>query len=177
MVNQQLMDFFEFDQADLEANQAGNFTQKQTTRILSEDKSRRTVSRIGGIVVLLMAAAGFFIALFAGIQTPDWGSRIGFGLGFGCIWPLVWGGLGYWLLANSFSKHVFRLARVQGYANIVRTVSHNSKQHTTIVRHQLHIGGTEFSVQAGIANVMMQDKEYIIYYIADSSEILSAEAV
>jgi len=177
MVNQQLMDYFKFDQTDLAANQTGKFTQKQTTRILGEDKSDRTGSRIGGIFLLLIAAVGFFIAVFAGIMDNDWGFRIGFGLGFGCIWPLVWGGLGYGLLASSFSKHVFKLARVQGQANIIRTESHSSEHHTTTVHHELHIGGMEFSVQGDIANVLMQGQEYILYYIADSSEILSAEAV
>ena len=174
MVTQQMLDYFKFDQADLQANQRMQFTEKQKARILSDDRSDRTWSRVGGIGLLFIAAIGFFGAVFAGIADNDWGFRIGFGLGFGCIWPLIWGGIGYMVLASSFEKHEFVIARVQGLANIVRTVSHNS-DHTTSIEHELHIGGQQFDVEGDIANVLMQGQEYIIYYIADSSKILSVE--
>ena len=175
MVTQQMMYYFKFDQADLQANQRMQFTEKQKTRIISDDRSDRTWSWVGGVGLLLIAAIGFFGAVFAGIADNDWGFRIGFGLGFGCIWPLIWGGIGYMVLANSFEKHEFTLARVQGLANIVRTVSHIS-DHTTSIEHELHIGGQQFDVEGDIANILMQGQEYIIYYIADSSKILSVEA-
>ncbi|MGC1378858.1 MAG: hypothetical protein WA821_21680 [Anaerolineales bacterium] len=177
MLNQQLMDYFKFDQADLIANQRGLFTEKQRARILSEDTSNRTWGRVGGIGLLFIAAIGFFGAVVACIQDSDWGFRIGFGLGFGCIWPLVWGGLGFGILSSAFSKHEFVLAKVQGRVNIVREESYSSSSHSTTISHELHIGGKEFSVEDDLANVMMQGDEYILYYIADSSEILSAEPV
>ena len=177
MLDQQLMDYFKFDQADLIANQNGQFTEKQRARIFKEDTSDRTWGRVGGIGLLLIAAIGFFWAVAAIITDDDWGFRIGFGIGFGCIWPLVWGGLGFGLLSSSFSKHEFVLAKVQGRVNIVRRESYSSQHHTTHVYHELHIGGQEFSVQEDLADVMMQGDEYILYYIANSSEIMSAELV
>ena len=177
MVDQQLMDYFKFDQADLNANEHGEFTDKQRARIFKEDKSSRKWSRIGGIVLLFIGAIGFAGAVFGWISDPDWGFRIGFGLGFGVIWPLIWGGIGFFLIKNSFSKHEYKLARVQGQVNIVRRESYSSEHHTTSVYHELHIGGQEFSVEEDLADVMMQGDEYILYYIADSSEILSAELV
>jgi hypothetical protein len=174
MSNPQLMDYFKFDQTDLEANRNGRFTEKQRQRLVQEDKSNRTWSRVGGLGLLLIAAIGFFGAVFAVIMDDDWGFRIGFGLGFGCIWPLIWGGLGYALISSSFAKHQFVLARVQGRVNIIRTESHGS-DHTTHINYELHIGGQEFNVQSSLADVLMQGDEYILYYIADSDEILSAE--
>ena len=50
----------------------------------------------------------------------------------------------------------------------------------TSVYHELHIGGKEFSVDEGLADVMMQGDEYIIYYDMDNDEIgniLSAELI
>ena len=177
MVTQQMMDYFKFDQADLEANQRMQFTEKQKAHIISDDKSDRTWGRVGGIGLLLIAAVGFFGAVFAIIADNDWGFRIGFGLGFGCIWPLVWGGLGFGILSSAFSKHEFVLAKVQGRVNIVREESYSSSSHSTTISHELHIGGKEFSVEDDLANVMMQGDEYILYYIADSNEILSAELI
>lgn len=176
MSTPQLMDYFKFDQADLEANRHGQFTEKQRQRLVQEDKSSRTWSMVIGVVLVLIAAAGFFGAVAGWIGDSDWGFRIGFGLGFGCIWPLIWGGLGFVLLSTSFSKHQFMLARVQGRANIIRTESHGS-DHTTHINYELHIGGQEFNVQSSAGDVIMQGEEYILYYIADSDEILSAETV
>jgi len=168
------MDYFK---ADLSANENGQFTEKQKERIFEEDKSNRTWSRVGGGVTLFIAAIGIFGALIAGIGDQDPGFRISFGIGLGVIWPLIWGGIGVALIKNSFSKHEFKLSKVQGQVNIVRSESYSSEHHTTSVYHELHIGGQEFNVEEDLADVMMQGDEYILYYIADSDEILSAELV
>ena len=177
MIDPKLMDYFKFDQDDLYANENGQFTGKQKERLFKEDKSNRKWGRIGGIVLLFIAAIGIWGAIIAGIGDPDPGFRIGFGIGFGVIWPLIWGGIGVALIKNSFSKHEFKIAKVQGRVNIVRSESYSSEHHTTSVYHELHIGGHEFSVEEDLADVMMQGDEYILYYIADSDEILSAELV
>lgn len=177
MVDTQLMQYFKFDQADLIANEHGQFTEKQKERIFKEDKSSRKWSRIGGIGLIFIGAIGLAGAIAGWIGDSDWGFRIGFGIGFGIIWPLIWGGIGVALLSSSFGKHEFKLAKVQGQVNIVRRESYSSEHHTTSVYHELHIGGQEFNVEEDLADVMMQGDEYIIYYIADSDEIMSAELV
>ena len=177
MIDQPLMDYFKFDQADLFANENGQFTDKQRARIFKEDKSARRWNRIGGIGLLIIAAIGFGGAVAGWIMDSDWGFRIGFGIGFGVIWPLIWGGIGVGLLASSFSRHQFKLAKVQGRVNIVSRESYSSEHHTTSIYHELHIGGREFNVNGNLADVMMQGDEYILYYIEDSDEILSAEPV
>lgn len=177
MQDPKLMAYFKFDEADLQANQNGRFTEKQKARLDAEDKSTRKWSLIGGLGLLFIAAIGLAGAIFGWINDSDWGFRIGFGLGFGCIWPLIWGGLGWVALSNSFSKHEFKLARVQGRVNIVRRESYSSEHHTTSIYHELHIGGQEFSVEEDLADVMMQGDEYILYYIQDMQEIMSAELV
>jgi hypothetical protein len=177
MLAQQLMNYFKFDAADLEANRNGQFTDKQRVRLAAQDKSSKSWSLVGGLGLMLIAVIGLGAAIAGWIGDSDWGFRIGFGLGFGCIWPLIWGGLGAILLGNTFSKHNYALARVQGRANIVRRESYSSSSHTTSVYHELHIGGQEFEVDDSLADVMMQGDEYILYYINDSDEIMSAELV
>lgn len=177
MIYPQLMNYFKFDQEDLIANQNGSFTEKQRLRLIEEDKSDRKSSLFWGGVLLAIAAIGLAAAVAGWIGDSDWGFRIGFGLGFGCVWPLVWGGLGYGVVKNALSKHEFKLASVQGIANIVRSESYSSEHHTTSVYHELHIGGKEFSVEENLADVIMQGQEYILYYVDGTDEIMSAEAV
>jgi len=177
MIDQQLMNYFKFDQDDLYANQNGRFTDKQKARLIQEDKSDRTSSRIWGIVLILIGAIGLAAAIAGWIGDSDWGFRLGFGFGFGCVWPLVWGGIGYSLTKDSFSKHQFKLARVEGRANIVRRESYSSEHHTTSVYHELHIGGQEFSVEEDLADVIMQGDEYALYYVDGTNKILSAELI
>lgn len=174
---QKLQEYFKFDASDLSANRNGQFTEKQKARLAVEDKSSRKWSLVGGLGLLFIAAIGVAGAIAGWIGDSDCGFRIGFGIGFGCIWPLIWGGLGWAILSNSFSKHEFKLARVQGRVNIVRRESYSSSSHTTSIYHELHIGGQEFSIEEDLADVMMQGDEYILYYIQDSDEIMSAELV
>ena len=175
MINQQLMDYFKFDQNDLIANQGGQFTAKQSAQIVKDDRSDRSGSITSGIFLIFIGAIGLGIAVLAIVNDQDWGFRIGFGLGFGCIWPLIWGGLGYMILSSSFGRHEFVLAKVQGRVNIVREESYSSSSHSTRITHELHIGGKEFNVESNIADVLMQGDEYILYYITNSDKIMSAE--
>ena len=89
----------------------------------------------------------------------------------------MWGGIGYSMMADSFTKHNFTLARVQGRANIVRNESYDSSDHTTNISHELHLGGHEFTVPEDAADVLIQGDEYILYYVDSTDEILSAEHV
>lgn len=176
MADEQLMQYFKFDQDDLYANENGRFTDKQRVRLIQEDRASRKSSMRWGIFLVFIGLLGVAIAIIAGIANPDWGFRIGFGIGFGLIWPVVWGGIGYLLINSAVSKREFKLARVQGRANIVREESYDSDHHLHVT-HELHIGGHDFTVDEDLADVIMQGDEYILYYVEDTDEILSAEAV
>ncbi len=91
MEDPKLMSYFKFDEADLQANRNGQFTEKQKARLSTEDKSSRKWSLIGGLGLLFIAAIGVAAAVAGWIGDSDWGFRIGFGLGFGCIWPRWFG--------------------------------------------------------------------------------------
>jgi hypothetical protein len=177
MSEQQLMDYFKFDAADLAANRSGHFTDKQRQRLITEDKSSRRWGLVGGGGLMLIGLVGLAGAIFAVANDSDVGFRIGFGLGFGCIWPLIWGGLGFFIMRNALGKHELKLVSVRGQANIVSRESYSSEHHTTSVYHELHLGGHEFEVEEDAADVIMQGQEYILYYVDSTDEILSAEEV
>jgi large subunit ribosomal protein L7/L12 len=140
-------------------------------RLAANDKSNRTWSLIGGVVLALIALAGLGSAVAAVLNSSDNTFRITFGIGFGLIWPLVWGGIGYGLFSNALSKHKFKLARVQGHAKIVRVESHSSESHSTSYHYELHVGVQKFYVGQMLADIFKQDDqhEYVLYFV-DSAD-------
>ncbi|MFZ1042052.1 MAG: hypothetical protein WCA79_21260 [Anaerolineales bacterium] len=178
MIDPQLMSYFKFDEADLQANRNGQFTDKQKARIVKEDKRNKTWSVIGGGFLILIGLLGLVMAIAAGISDPDWGFRIGFGLGFGCIWPLVWGGIGYLLLRRAFAKFQVQIERAEGPVNIVEAVRTYGSNHSHYFVHELHIGGKSFDVTGDLANIIMQGDTYALYFTEGSeNDILSAELI
>ncbi|MCL4529616.1 MAG: hypothetical protein M1282_09390 [Chloroflexi bacterium] len=183
MNNEKLKEYFKFDDADLQANRNGQFTEKQKARLVKEDKRDRTGSIIGGGFLMLIALIGLVIAIAAGAADPDWGFRIGFGLGFGCIWPLCWGGVGYVILRRAFAKFQVKLQRAMGPVNIIKaertstSTDSDGFSHTShYFVYELHIGGQSFDVQSNLADIMMQGDMYAVYYTEGSeNDILSAE--
>ena len=183
MNNENLKEYFKFDDADLQANRNGQFTEKQKARLVKEDKRDRTGSIIGGGFLMLIALIGLVIAIAAGAADPDWGVRIGFGLGFGCIWPLCWGGVGYVILRRAFAKFQVKLQRATGPVNIIKaertstSTDSDGFSHTShYFVYELHIGGQSFDVQSNLADIMMQGDTYAVYYTEGSeNDILSAE--
>ena len=185
MSDPQLMSYFNFDETDLQANRSGQLTEKQKGGLVKEDKRDRTGSIIGGGFLILIGLIGLVIAIAAGAADPDWGFRIGFGLGFGCIWPLVWGGIGVLILRRAFSKFQVQLERAEGPINIIKaertstSTDSDGFSHTShYFVHELHIGGKSFDVEANLADIMMQGDTYALYFTEGSeSDILSAELI
>ncbi|HUI87682.1 MAG TPA: hypothetical protein VLX61_03040 [Anaerolineales bacterium] len=113
---------------------------------------------VGGACFLFIGLIGVAGAIAAGVADPNLGFRIGFGPGFGCIWPLVWGALGFSILRNAFSKLQLKFLRVMGPVNIIkveRTDTIHARTHPYSV-HELHIGGRSFDVPSDLADIMMQ---------------------
>jgi hypothetical protein len=164
MSQQALMNYFNFDADDLSWNQKGHFTEKQKVRVLKEVKSHQVWSRVAGMLLIMIGVGHFAAARTLQANVSFWG-----------LWALLCGAWGVIVLVKSNSTHNFTVAKVQGPANIVRTES--SHKGRTSVHYELHIGGQEFSTSADLANVMMQGDRYILYYVAPSHEILSAETV
>lgn len=182
MDDQKLMNYFKFDPADLQANRNGQVTEKQKARMIKESKTGGIFGNPFALLFLFIGLVGFVIAVVTGISVPDWTFRIGFGLGFGCIWPLVWGGIGVRSLLNSSSSssstHQFTVARVQGVANI------NSRQiYDGSMEHTLYIGNKRFNAESGLAEAMTPGAQYTIYYyirdnldgLVSTKNILSGE--
>ena len=182
MQDQKLMDYFKFDEEDLLANRNGQVTERQKARMIKDSKSAGIFGNPFALLFLFIGLIGFIIAIAAGIADPDWTFRIVFGLGFGCIWPLAWGGIGVRSLLGSSSSnnHQFTIAKVQGAAGIDRRQIYDGSWEYALV-----VGGKRFSAEAGLAEAMTLGAQYVIYYyirdnldaLVSTKNILSAEMI
>jgi len=200
MDDQALKDFFNFDDADLSLNRLGQITEKQKARLIQGDKTKRTLGTAAGILFGVIALIGLCggvamtliplgIGLSAGQNLQErlamgvgLGSAFGLigGLSFGCIWPLIWGGLGFLFYKITHSKFQVQLQRVEGPINIVREVRSSYSNHHTHSYHVnvLHVGGKSFDVSGDLANILMQGEPVAFYYTEGSErKILSAESI
>ena len=178
MQDQKLKDYFKFDEADLDANRKGSFSDAQKKKI-SADQSNSFHSDVwiaGCASPLAIGLLGWMVYLIiqGHINSSNGGVVVNLG-----IWGFIVLIVALLAIRAMFVRHQFRLAKVQGPINIVREVVHGEHGHTSVY-HELHIGGKEFEVDEGLADVMLQGDEYIIYYDMDNNDIgniLSAELI
>jgi hypothetical protein len=173
MQEQQLTAYFKFDEADLQANRQGRFSEKQQARLIENDKKIQRRWAWRSIPFLLIAGIGPFAALSAG-DFFGWGWKIMWGF----VWTGLWGGIGLVMLASWLSKtKPLVLAKATGKVNFVRNRSYRASHNTHSSSLRLHIGRHAFDIEEDLAGVMMQGDEYIVYYEQDWEEIVSAELV
>ena len=186
MSDPQLMKFFDFDESELHANRNGRLSEKQKARLAKDEKSRKGCAVTGGILLFGVALVGLTIAVAAvpAIINEDRGAAIAVGAAFGCLWPLVWGGLGFAQMRGAFSKMEVQVKKVEGPVNIVKTIREeynpSTEIHSEYSVYELRVGKRVFEIESEIADTMMQGDVYAVYYadinIEDSEDpILSAE--
>jgi hypothetical protein len=180
MSDEILEQYLKFDEYDLQANRLGQLSGKQKARLAQKDKSTKTWFLIGGIFLLGIAALGLIITLVAVILFKDIILKVGVGLGVGCTWPLIWGGIGVLLLLRAFRKYKVVLRSAKGPINIIKVekIAHSRHGSRHYFVYEMHIGGVKLIVKPDLADIMMQGDVYTIYYAEGSeNEILSAELI
>ncbi len=188
MHDEQLMRVFKFDAEELEINRQGGLSPKQKARLKQQAAGAKGCAVTLGVLLLGVALIGLAIAFVAvpEMASFDQTAALLFGAGFGCIWPLVWGGIGLVSMRRAFAKVTAQVKKAEGPINIVKAIreSYNSSTntHSSYAVHELHIGGCSFDVKERIADVMMQGDVYAVYYADINLEdmedpILSAELI
>ena len=185
-MDEKLMKFFDFYESELQANRNGRLSEKQKARLSADEKNQKGCSAIlGGFLMLIaLVGVGIAVAVIPAIINEDRGAAIAVGAAFGCIWPLIWGGIGFSSFRRLFAKMEVKVKKAEGPINIVNVIRQeynpSTKLHSEHSVHELHVGGRTFEVESNLADVMMQGDIYAVYYadinIADSEDpILSAE--
>ena len=183
--DQALMDFAGFDELDLVANRAGQFSAKQSQKLFVEPRSaaNRLKGLLSGLVFggLLLGVAAFGVSAIPTALTQFATKEIvDASLGLLCPILLVVGGsiAALIVLWGGISKALGRqdpitLHSISGPVNLV-AVEHTSSHRHHYIKHELHIGGRKFIVSEAWADHLMQGDGYTIYYLDDGS-ILSLE--
>ncbi len=171
MADEKLQAYFKFDDADLEANRQGKFSEKQKARLAEIDVKDRRSRKILGIFLIALAGALALTAIFwVHDQT------------FLSVWlPLgLFGGLiGVLLLRFIPTKSKkFKLRRMQGVVKYSRHI-HRDRHVPVIGYWIIHVGNSWFDVGENVPSVLKEGAEYIVYTYAFQAYtyILSAEPV
>ncbi len=163
MADERLERYFHFDEQDLQANRSGQFSEKQKTRLVREDKYTRKWSLIGGGLLLLIAAIGPFGAVGGWNQFEDLPTKLIFVAGFGVLWTLIWGSMAWRQIRRALFRHEFKMGRAQGRARVVQASSPAGNGRVTF-HHELQIGGERFLATTFLGEIV-QGTEAIVYFI------------
>ena len=183
MADDALMSYFEFTEADLQANRQGQMSDAQKQSLQKEDRADRKWEFFGGGCMIVIGLIGLAAALGALFVFTDLGARIGLGLMFGVIWPLIWGVLGVRTLIPAFGpSRQIRLMKVQGpvsFAKVERTsitTSDGGVHHHHHIVEELHVGGKSFDVTEDLTHIMKEGDSYAVYY-TEGADIYSVELI
>jgi hypothetical protein len=170
MSDEKLQAYFKFDDADLETNRGGKFSEKQKARLAALNTGQRNFNKILGIA---MIALPVFVLVAAPFLKNS--AFLPIGLPFGLICAAV----GFVILrATSDKNKSYRLRKMQGqvkYSRHVPTTSvHGARYHTRII----HLGKSWFYVAEDMPTIMEEGAEYSVYTYASQgwTHILSAES-
>ncbi|RJP46506.1 MAG: hypothetical protein C4583_18715 [Anaerolineaceae bacterium] len=173
MDEQKLREYFDFDEADLEANRKGRLTDQQKKRFKPKANSDGWSISLIGLFFLFIAGLGLFAAVQFFKEESDWVGRIIFGLGFGVIWPLVWGGIGVAMLKPT-KRPTFN-PNVKTKLGPLKVIKHETQD--SIPYYELRVGDISVETDHDLTNVMEEGDKYAFYYIQTTKQVVSMEKV
>jgi len=193
MLAVELRNFFKFDESDLTENRAGKISSKQLDALITEEKKvKRFYARLAVVLVLGYLALAYAI-LKSAVPAPLTLEHI-FSLKSSDLTQLLIGigvpGLIFGIFVAIFVgvvrvKGQYVLDKVEGEVNFVkvekttRTKSASGSSYTrTFQVYELRVGKVKFhDVKEELLNVMREGDVYGIYYLKDTSNILSVEFI
>ncbi len=165
----ELMHYFNFDNADLEANRNGQLSQKQRDRLQGERRTFKNSARVVGVIVGLgsLVLLGIIIALGMLDHSPF--LEIVIPLLF--IAPL---GFAAYLISGRYEIAPFAVKRLEGPVHL-RPSAKASPIGTGSRRYALLVDGHAFTVDPELQKLIRDGERYRVYYASDWDDILSLE--
>jgi ribosomal protein L7/L12 len=179
------MQALNFDASDLYANRNGQISPRQKARLAKDARGEQGCAAILGLFLLLVAAVGVILVTALLPSALD-SERIFLILGFGIIWPLVWGLTGVGFARRVFVKLRPGAQKVEGPSEVIMTTrkDYNSETNTygTETFHMLRVGGRAFHVKPSLKSIIQKGDVYAVYYAEFHSKekqplVLSAERI
>jgi hypothetical protein len=169
MADEKLMAYFKFDEADLQANKEGRFSEKQKERLAAMDQSNQRLRKLLAII-LICVGVGSLVAL--PFLVRDLSPLI-------CWVPvgLLGGLLGVYLLRTSSGKNKkYKLRKMQGKISYSRHIN-SDKGYKENGYWIIHVGKSWFYVSENVPTILKEGAEYSVYTYAFQAwtYILTAE--
>lgn len=158
---------FHFNEGDLSANRRGRFSETQKQRLEAEAKRERKSAWESAAILFVIAAAGMALGIIIGWIAPTWLGRIAMLLIMGALWPLAWAGKGVQIINAANALQEPHLSFVTGKVRILR---HGDGEYT------LHVEDIEFDVDGNPMGAFEDGREYTIYYVEPTQEVLSIDS-
>ena len=168
---EQIRIYFNFDQADLDANRYGQFSAKQKQK---RDKLAKGTNRFIWVLILL-DLGGLVWSITSAIQSDgSWTKWIG---------PMVLLGVAIWLFSSTFNKIDQTIEKAEGVVKFVLvkdqtgSVMDSDIDRITVESYQMFVGNKIFTNANPALIPHMQDDVYAVYYTNSTRQILSAELI
>ena len=170
MADQSLQTYFKFDEADLEANRRGQFSEAQKARLAALNKNQRMQRWVLGFLLLGIMLVIVVLAPFKW-NTFDFPTLI-FPLG------LLSGVIGVFILRSTKKPDKkYKLKKMQGKVKYSRHKPNVDGPHFN--NRIIHLNNSYFDVAEDMPDILKEGAEYIVYTYAFEgvTQILSAELV
>ncbi len=159
MAEQQLMEYFKFDEADLAANRQGRLSPGQRQRLERDTGSMRRWSGVTGGVLALIALS------LAAWTVQGYLTKHQFALD-SVLWMVVAALAAYFFLGRWRSAGYD--CSVQKAEGPISFRSERTSQGGTIY-YELRVAGQEFDVDGEVQDAMAKGDVYAVYYVKNSS--------
>ncbi len=163
MINQELMEHFDFDESDLNANRNGALSPKQNARLLQNDKSARKKFLIIGLVsAALVVLPTLILWLIDKLKSVGW---------YSLSWAIPFGLLAFFLIRAGLKSTRYTVKMVEGLIKIKEGGSYNDPDGD--VYYELRVGKKRFGIGPELAKLMEKDEEsiYSVYYYWGSDTV------
>lgn len=175
MPNEKLMDYFQFNEIDLQSNREGHLSEPQKERLLKVDNYRKRSARGNGFLLFLLAIAGLIIPMIISFFHGSANFTLG------AIWFVVWIAIALWVTRPAFVKFDEVVQKAQGPITIAAiekswTRRYGPRHYYDI--YELRVDGHAFRVLSDAAKFMSPNDVYAIYFTGGSpNDVLSAEFI
>jgi hypothetical protein len=171
MSNAALQAYFKFDDADLEANRRGQFSEAQKARLAGLNKKDRIERWVLGCFLLGV----MFVVLI--LAPNQWNKTFDFPV---LIFPvgLAAGVIGFFVLRST--KKPYRKYKLKKMQGIVKYSRHKPEAGGPNFRNRIiHLNHSYFDVAEDMPTILQEGAEYAVYTYAfeATTYILTAEAI
>jgi hypothetical protein len=171
MTETELMHYFDFDNADLQANRNGQLSDRQRVKLEGERRSFRNAARVSGLVIA--AGSLVLLAVIIGLGMIDRSPFLEIVIPLLFVAPI---GFAAYLIAGRYQGAPFAVKRLEGPVHL-RPSATGSRIGTGARRYALLVDEHTFSVSPELQRVIRDGERYRVYYASDWEDILSMEPV